>query len=111
MKKCISFFVAILLCFQFSFTCYSYANDVETVNPKTETIKEEQDKPQSIANYNELYGIEPLEDTPIALSQESRSNHQNIKYLAVFIKFRGNTNQHKIEDEDCVKNAKTIFAV
>lgn len=109
MKKCISFLVAILLCFQFSFTCYSYANGVETVNPKTETIKEEQDRPQSIANYNELYGIEPLEDTPIALSQESRSNHQNIKYLAVFIKFKGNTNQHKIEDEDCVKNAKTIF--
>ena len=50
MKKCISFLVAILLCFQFSFTCYSYANDVETVNPKTETIKEEQDKPQSIAD-------------------------------------------------------------
>ena len=40
MKKCISFLVAILLCFQFSFTCYSYANGVETVNPKTETIKE-----------------------------------------------------------------------
>ena len=110
MKKYISFLVTILLCFQFIFTNYSFANNAETMEPHVDYIKENlQNTQKGIANYNELYGIEPLEEAPSTLNQKSRSNHQNVKYLAIFIKFKDNNNQHQIDDADCVKNAETIF--
>ncbi len=109
MKKCISFLIILLICFNSIFINYSFANDVKATLGKEETINVDfQGKQEVIANYNELYGIQPLENETI-LSKETKSNKQFLKYFAVFIKFKDNNNNNHIDDPICVENAKKIF--
>lgn len=108
MKKIISFLVTIFICFNFIFTTYSFAYGVKNVEEQeVVTNKENSNKQWGIADYNELYGISPLERN--ILSKETKANNKQLKYLAVFIKFNDNTNINHLDDLTCVENAEKIF--
>ncbi len=63
-----------------------------------------------LADYNELYGIEPKQ-TSKPLSADAKSQNKVLKYLAVFIEFLDSdtmTSNH-LDDKQSVENAKKLF--
>lgn len=103
MKKLIKTFLTILLCFSLSST-YSfnlYKTPLSTANSYN-----------SLANYNELYGIEREYNPQIALNHSTKeSDTLKLKYLAVFIEFADSEDLvvNHLDDSQSIKNAETML--
>lgn len=115
MKKITSFLLTVFIFMNFVFLNYSFA--VEFINTRNQeaTLNSEEnnnhENVEFIADYNDLYGITPLDSPQILLNSTSKSVKQSLKYIAVFIEF-SNSNEitsNHLDAPNCVRNAELIF--
>ena len=115
MKKSVSFLLSIFIFINFVLTTYSVAIEPANMIFQDSILDLEENRYQEnqeiIADYNDLYGIEPLSYPTVLLTSTSKSISQKLKYLAVFIKFSdsNDTTLYHLDDPKCVENAELIF--
>lgn len=109
MKKKLSLILAILIIIN-SIVCISSLAIEENSQEQMQAVEEPiQVGQETIANYNELYGLEPQTEPQIKLNTNARVGTQNLKYLAVFITFKDSTTTSHLSDQQCIENAQKIF--
>lgn len=101
MKKWIKFFSILSFGFVFLFFCFLSYYEYQDFHQV----------PNSLANYNELYGFEEFDCAPLTVLSNSKSGTTNLKNIVVFIEFSDSATltNHHLDDPESVSNAEKIY--
>lgn len=99
MKKFNKFLLIVLSCLTLATSSYKVRDFAPSENENSF---------ETLANYNELYGIKSLEAPQLVLN---KANEQNLKYLAVFIEFSDSDDlvTNHLDDKQSVENANKLL--